>query len=49
MPYLTHPIGARAPFVRTVAIAALMGATFLATPLTAHAILLIFQALDAAG
>jgi periplasmic protein CpxP/Spy len=35
MPYLTHPIGARAPFVRTVAIAALMGATFLATPLTA--------------
>ena len=39
MPYLTHPIAARAPFVRTVAIAALMGATFLATPLTAdHAL-----------
>src|SRR5208282_5412185 len=35
MPYLTHPIAARAPFVRTVAIAALMGATFLAAPLTA--------------
>jgi hypothetical protein len=35
MPYLTQPIAARAPFVRTVAIAALMGATFLATPLTA--------------
>jgi protein CpxP len=32
---LTQPIAARAPFVRTVAIAALMGATFLATPLTA--------------
>src|SRR5579864_5056253 len=35
MPYFTHPIAAPAPFVRTVAIAALMGATFLATPLTA--------------
>jgi periplasmic protein CpxP/Spy len=35
MPYLTHPIAARAPFVRSVAIAALLGATFLATPLTA--------------
>jgi protein CpxP len=35
MPYLTHPIRTRAPLVRTVAIAALMGATFLASPLTA--------------
>jgi protein CpxP len=35
MQYFTQPIAARAPFVRTVAIAALMGATFLATPLTA--------------
>jgi periplasmic protein CpxP/Spy len=35
MPYLTHPIALRAPFVRSVAIAALMGATMLATPLTA--------------
>jgi periplasmic protein CpxP/Spy len=35
MPYFTHPIAAPAPFVRSVAIAALLGATFLATPLTA--------------
>jgi hypothetical protein len=35
MPYLTHPIAAPAPFVRSVAIAALLGATMLATPLTA--------------
>jgi hypothetical protein len=35
MPYSTHPIAARAPFVRSVAIAALLGATMLATPLTA--------------
>jgi hypothetical protein len=35
MPYLTHPIALRAPFVRSVAIAALLGATMLATPLTA--------------
>jgi protein CpxP len=35
MPYLTHPIARRAPFVRSVAIAALLGATMLATPLTA--------------
>jgi protein CpxP len=35
MPYFTHPIEAPAPFVRSVAIAALLGATFLATPLTA--------------
>jgi periplasmic protein CpxP/Spy len=35
MPYLTHPIAVRAPFVRSVAIAALLGATMLATPLTA--------------
>ncbi len=35
MPFLTNPVARRAPFVRTVAIAALMGATFLATPLTA--------------
>jgi len=35
MPHLTHPIAAPAPFVRSVAIAALMSATFLATPLTA--------------
>jgi hypothetical protein len=32
MPYLTNPIAASAPFVRSVAIAALLGATFLATP-----------------
>ncbi len=35
MPYLTHPIAAPVPFVRSVAIAALLGATMLATPLTA--------------
>jgi glutamine synthetase adenylyltransferase len=35
MPYLTHPIARRVPFVRSVAIAALLGATMLATPLTA--------------
>jgi len=35
MPYLTHPIALPAPFMRSVAIAALLGATFLATPLTA--------------
>lgn len=35
MPYLTHPIAAPTPFVRSVAIAALLGATMLATPLTA--------------
>jgi periplasmic protein CpxP/Spy len=35
MPYLTHTITARVPFVRSVAIAALLGATMLATPLTA--------------
>ena len=35
MPYLTHPITAPVPFVRSVAIAALLGATMLATPLTA--------------
>src|ERR1700722_20197534 len=35
MPYFTHPIAAPAPFVRSVAIAALLGATMLATPLTA--------------
>jgi hypothetical protein len=34
MPYLTQPIALRAPFVRSVAIAALLGATMLATPLT---------------
>jgi protein CpxP len=34
MPYLT-PIALRAPFVRSVAIAALLGTTMLATPLTA--------------
>ena len=39
MPYLTHPIARRVPFVRSVAIAALLGATMLATPLTAtHAL-----------
>src|SRR6202049_4281537 len=31
----THPIATTAPFVRSVAIAALMGATMLASPLTA--------------
>jgi hypothetical protein len=35
MPYLTQPIALRTPFVRSVAIAALLGATMLATPLTA--------------
>ncbi len=35
MPYLTHPIALRAPFVRSIAIAALLGTTMLATPLTA--------------
>jgi periplasmic protein CpxP/Spy len=35
MPYLNHPIARRGPFVRSVAIAALLGATMLATPLTA--------------
>ena len=35
MPYITRPIAAPAPFVRSVAIAALLGATMLATPPTA--------------
>ena len=35
MPYFTRSIAAPAPFVRSVAIAALLGATMLATPLTA--------------
>jgi hypothetical protein len=35
MPYLTLPITASAPFVRSVAITALLGATMLATPFTA--------------
>jgi protein CpxP len=35
MPFLTHSIPMPAPFVRSVAIAALMGATVLALPLTA--------------
>ena len=35
MPYLTRPIALPAPFVRSVAITALLGATMLATPLTA--------------
>jgi protein CpxP len=35
MSYFTHSIAAPAPFVRSVAIAALLGATMLATPLTA--------------
>jgi protein CpxP len=35
MPNLTHPSALRAPFARSVAIAALLGATMLATPLTA--------------
>lgn len=34
MPYLTNAIAFRAPFTRSVAIAALLGATMLATPLT---------------
>ena len=35
MPYLTHQIAAPARFVRSVAITTLLGATMLATPLTA--------------
>jgi protein CpxP len=35
MPYLTQPIVLRAPLMRSVAIVALLGATMLATPLTA--------------
>lgn len=35
MPYLIYPIAAPAPFVRSVAIVTLLGATMLATPLTA--------------
>jgi periplasmic protein CpxP/Spy len=35
MSYLTHPITLRAPLARSVAITALLGATMLATPLTA--------------
>ena len=35
MPYLIHPIAVRAPFVRSVAIAALLGTTMLAMPMTA--------------
>ena len=35
MSYFTHPIAVRAPFVRSVAIAALLGTTMLATPLVA--------------
>ena len=35
MPYLTNSIAVRAPLLRSVAITALLGATFLATPLTA--------------
>jgi len=35
MPSFNHPIAASAPFARSVAIAALMGATMLATPLSA--------------
>jgi periplasmic protein CpxP/Spy len=35
MPHSTHLIAAPAPFVRSVAIAALLGATMLAAPLTA--------------
>ena len=35
MSYFTRPIAVPIPFVRSVAIAALMGATFLSTPLTA--------------
>jgi len=35
MSYFTHPIAAPAPLLRSVAIAALMGATILASPLTA--------------
>jgi protein CpxP len=35
MPYSTHPIAVRAPLLRSVAIAALLGTTMLAAPLTA--------------
>jgi protein CpxP len=35
MQYFARPIAAPAPFVRSIAIAALLGATMLATPLTA--------------
>ena len=35
MPYLTRPIALPTPILRSVAIAALLGATFLATPLAA--------------
>jgi hypothetical protein len=35
MSYFTHPIAVSAPFARSVAIAALMGATMLAGPLIA--------------
>ena len=35
MSSITHPIAVSAPFARSVAIAALMGATMLASPLTA--------------
>ena len=35
MPSFTHPITLSAPFVRSIAIATLMGATMLASPLTA--------------
>src|ERR1700719_3624194 len=35
MSSITHPIAMSAPFARSVAIAALMGATMLASPLTA--------------
>jgi protein CpxP len=35
MQYFAHPIAAPMPFVRSVAITALLGATILATPLTA--------------
>jgi hypothetical protein len=37
MSSITHPIAVSAPFARSVAIAALMGATMLASPLTARA------------
>jgi protein CpxP len=49
MPYFTHRIAAPSPLVRTVAIAALMGATFLATPLTATRALAQAAATPAAG
>jgi periplasmic protein CpxP/Spy len=35
MPYLIHPIAVRAPLVRSVATAALLGTTMLAMPITA--------------